>query len=467
MVASEATPFCKTGGLADVIGSLPAALKRKGEDVAVVLPAYRINSYPGPVREVFRNLTIPLGPGYMVDIYETVERDVPFYFIHCPPLYDRDGIYNTNGVDYPDNHIRFAVLSMAALSVARYLFRPDILHCHDWQAALVPVYVNQFFPSDPTFLGVKTLFTIHNLGYQGTFPPTVMPSIGLHPGLFNPDQMEFYGLLNFMKGGIFFADAVSTVSPRYAHEIQTKEYGFGLENFLRMRSNKITGILNGVDYSEWNPETDPNLVRNYSVDDLSGKGDCKRFLQAEAGLPELPDRPLIGIISRFASQKGFDLVEEISFHLAAQDLSLVILGSGDSHFEWFFPALSQMHPDKVGVRIGYDEGFSHRIEAGADMFLMPSRYEPCGLNQIFSLRYGTVPIVRATGGLDDTIDEGTGFKFWAYSGGELLGAVQEALTVYRDRAAWLAMMKRGMRKDFSWSASAAEYVNLYRRLRAG
>jgi starch synthase len=465
MVASEATPFAKTGGLADVLGALPAALQADGMQTAVVMPAYRQNQYPRQTQLAYRSLWIPIGPGYVVDIYQTTERGVTFYFIDCPPLFDRDGIYGSSGVDYADNHLRFAVLSMGAVGVARYLFRPQILHVHDWQAALLPVYLRQYFSDDPTFGGAKVLFTIHNLGYQGIFGPEAVPQLGLDRRLFNPEQMEFYGKLNLLKGGIAFSDAVSTVSKGYAREIQTPEYGFGLDGFLG-KHGPIYGIVNGVDYVEWDPEHDPHIARNYSVDDLSGKQECKRALLEELGLPagDGLERPLIGMVSRFAAQKGIDLIAEIASRLLEEDVQLAVLGSGDPPYESMFQLLGQTYPDRVAVRIGYDNGLSHRIEAGADMFLMPSRYEPCGLSQIYSLRYGTVPVVRATGGLDDTIEEDTGFKFRDYSGDALLEAMGSALRAYRDRGRWLAMMGSGMRKDFSWSAAAVEYVALYRRL---
>lgn len=466
MVASEATPFAKTGGLADVIGGLPAALAARGENVAVVIPDYRENVYPIPPAVAYRNLSIPIGPGFVADLYQATERGVTFYFVHCPALFDRDGIYASGGVDHPDNHIRFAVLSMAGLAVARYLFTPNIIHSHDWQAALAPVYLHEHFQSDPTFNGIKTLFTIHNLGYQGIFAPQALSEIGLSPRLFNPEQLEFFGKLNLLKGGIAFGDAVSTVSKGYAEEIQTPEYGFGLDGFLRRRA-PIYGIVNGVDYAEWSPEHDPYIARKYSVDNLSGKRDCKKALLAEFGFSADLDRPVIGIVSRLASQKGFDLIAPIASELMELNMSLVVLGSGEAEYEAMFRSLAVAHPDKVGLRQGFDNPLGHRIEAGADMFLMPSRYEPCGLSQIYSLRYGTVPVVRATGGLDDTIEEDTGFKFRDYSGSALIAAIREAIKVYGRKDDWRAMMQRGMRKDFSWGAAAGEYVALYHRLLAG
>ncbi len=464
MVASEATPFVKTGGLADVIGALPFALKHLGLEVAVVVPGYRAIRFPGAVREVWRGVRIPLGPGYTCDFYEAVERGVPFYFVDCPELYDREGIYGASGSDYPDNHLRFAVFSMAALEVARHLFRPDILHCHDWQAALTPVYLREYFQGDPTFVNIRTLFTIHNLGYQGLFTAAVLPEIGLGPKFFTPETLEFYGKVNLLKGGIVFSDRVSTVSKGYAREIQTPEYGFGLEGLLRARAGRLAGIVNGVDYTEWSPETDPYIAAKYSADDLAGKAECKQALLAEFGLPADTDRPVIGIVSRFVDQKGFDLIAGIAPVLLDLNVCLTVLGSGEERYESLFRGLASDRPDKIGVRIGYDNPLAHRIEAGADMFLMPSRYEPCGLNQIYSLRYGTIPIVRATGGLDDTIDESTGFKFKDYSGFALLEAIRQARMAYSDSQAWVARMRRAMSKDYSWSSSAVEYADLYREI---
>ena len=447
------------------MGALPAALAGKGEQVAVVLPGYRENVYPGPLRDVYRNLRLALGGGISVDIFETVERGVIFYFVFCPPLYDRDGLYGDAGGDFPDNAVRFGALSEAAIGVVRHLFRPDIIHCHDWQSALLPVYIRRVLHGDPTFTASRVLFTIHNLGYQGSFPPAVLPDIGLDPGVLAPDLMEAYGRVNLLKGAIHYSDAVSTVSPTYAREIQTPELGFGLDDSLRTHAKLLTGIVNGVDYSEWSPETDAYIAQHYSADNLQGKRRCKQALLDEFGLPhENMDRPVIGIVSRFVNQKGFDLIAEAAAEIANLDLAMTILGSGEQEYQDLFLSLSAAHPDRFGVRIGYDNALAHRIEAGADMFLMPSHYEPCGLNQIYSLRYGTIPIVRATGGLDDTIDEDTGFKFSEYSGAALLRTIRRALDAYEDQTRWRAMMRRAMERDFSWNSSAAEYIALYRKL---
>jgi len=469
MVASEATPYAKTGGLADVIGALPAALASRGEQVAVIMPLYReAAGRLQSAERVYADMPIPIGTHVRtVNIWGIVDRGVQFFFVDDPPLYDRAALYTEAGVDYPDNPLRFAVLCRAALGAVRSLFRPHVIQYHDWQGSLVAPLIRRRFAADPTFYGIKLLFTIHNLGYQGIFPRTVLSDVGLGADLFHPDAMEFHNEINFLKGGIVFADAINTVSRGYAREIQTPELGFGLEGLLQRRSDVLCGIVNGVDYLEWSPENDRYIAAPYSREDLSGKAECKRDLLRTFRLPEeRANLPLIGMVSRFVSQKGFDLVAEITPELVKKDVSIVGIGTGEPQYEEMFQSLSRGHPEKVSIRIGYDNEIAHKIEAGSDIFLMPSRYEPCGLNQIYSLRYGTVPVVRATGGLDDTIDEETGFKFTEYSGTALLDAVGAALETYADRARWMAMMRTGMEKDFSWGASAAEYIALYRRLAA-
>lgn len=465
MAASEAVPFAKTGGLADVMGALPVALKARGEDVGVVIPRYRGVRLDG-ARRVFDGLMVWLGGNsFRVDIHRLDHQGVPFFLADSPALFDRDGLYGDGKNDYPDNHIRFAVFAHAVLAVARHLFRPNVFHCHDWQAGLIPVLLKHVLWGDPSFIGAKVLFTIHNLGYHGLFLRSGMAEAGLDASLFHPEAMEFYGRASFLKGGLEMSDALSTVSRRYAEEIQTPELGFGLDGVLRRRAGVLTGILNGVDYGTWNPETDPHIAANYSEADLAGKREAKRDLLAAFGLPELAlDKPVVGIVSRFVGQKGFDLLAEAAGRLLEEDFYLVALGSGEALYEKFFLDLAAARPDRVGVHIGYNDPLAHKIEAGADMFLMPSRYEPCGLNQFYSLRYGTVPVVRATGGLDDSVDEECGFKFTEYSGGALLEALRQAIRAYADPPRWKKMMITGMGKDFSWNASAAEYSTLYRRL---
>jgi starch synthase len=464
MIASECAPLAKTGGLADVLGALPAALQAMGEEVAVVIPRYGSIDLK-TARRIYERLAVHLGPTrYDITIYQA-PQEFPFYLVDCPPLYDRPGLYGEGGVDYPDNHIRFAVLARAALAVARWIFPADILHCHDWQAGLVPAYLRTTFATDPTFLGVRTLFTIHNLGYQGLFPKTALPEAALETGLYAPDGLEFFGRVSYIKGGIMLADALNTVSPTYAREIQTPEYGFGLDGALRARAGVLSGILNGVDYREWSPEVDRLIPASYSVDDLSGKRVCKQRLVEEFGLPaEAMDHPLAGIVARFTRQKGADILAEALPEILAEGVHMAVLGTGDAEYEAFFRGIEAEYPGRVAVRIGFDNQLAHRVEAGADMFLMPSRYEPCGLNQMYSLRYGTVPVVRATGGLNDTIEDGTGFKFAEYSGPALAEAVKAAARAYADAEAWQGIMRRGMRQDFSWRASAEAYASLYQRL---
>jgi starch synthase len=467
MVSSEAAPLAKTGGLADVVASLPSALQSFGDSAAVVIPRYGSIDLRGS-RRVYDRLQVYLGPNlYSVSIYQA-PAEYPLYLVDCPPLFDRKGFYGESGVDYPDNHIRFAVFCRAALGVARHLFRCDVLHCHDWQTGLIPAYLRSTYSTDPVFLGTKTLFTIHNLGFQGIFPAAALAEVALHPALYRPDGLEFFGQVSYIKSGISFADALNTVSPTYAREIQTPELGFGLDGALRARAAVLSGILNGVDYRDWNPESDPLIPARFSAQDLSGKAVCKEHLLGEFGLPVEPvQRPLIGIVSRLTIQKGVDLIAEAVADIVEAGANIVAIGSGEPEYEALFRRMAADFPGRVGVRIGFDNRVAHLIEAGADIFLMPSRYEPCGLNQIYSLRYGTVPLVRATGGLDDTIDSETGFKFAEYSSAALLAAVRQALVAFSNREAWQEMMRRGMQRDFSWKASAGRYSALYRRLLGG
>jgi starch synthase len=475
MVSSEASPWAKSGGLADVLGALPAALARLGHPVATVIPRYSVTK-KAPATRAFRGLRIPLaGRIYEVDIWKLTAAEgatgrETLFLVDQPELFDRPGLYGDAGGDYGDNHIRFALLSKAALEISRRVFPADIIHCHDWQASLVPAYLKDPRMVDPAWLGIRTLLTIHNLGYQGVFDRSILGAIGLPAEFDTAGGVEFWGRLSLLKAGVVFADALNTVSKKYAEEIQTPEYGFGMDGLLRDRRSVLSGILNGADYSQWNPETDPYLPGHYSAIDLSGKQICKRELLREMGLPERAiDRPLLAVISRFAQQKGLELIAEVAPALFEDDVYLVVLGNGEAWLEDLFRTLQAQFPDRISVRFGYDDRLAHRIEAGADIFLMPSRYEPCGLNQIYSLRYGTVPVVRATGGLDDTIvgapaSSATGFKFPDYNGNALLETIRQACGKWTGRKAWAAMMVRGMQKDFSWTASAGEYSQLYRRI---
>ncbi len=471
-VASEGVPFSKTGGLADVVGALPQALAAAGHEVQLILPRYRMTK-PGRPLPQLKSLTVPLASGFkFASIQDAgVMAGVRTTLVDLPEFFDRDNLYMENGQDYPDNHLRFAAFSMAVLqALKRAAKAPDVLHCHDWQSALVPIYLRSLFAGDPFYANTRIMFTIHNLGYQGLFPPEVMSEINLPVSLFTMDNLEFYGKVNLLKGGILFSDFVTTVSRKYAEEIQTPEYGCGLEGVLKSRAGRLQGIVNGVDYAQWDPSTDKLIPAHYSPEDLKGKQACKQALLEKMGAPQVVlERPVVGIVSRFATQKGFDLIAGVADELMALDLTVVALGTGEPQYEELFRTLAAKYPEKFLVRVAYDNKLAHQIEAGADMFLMPSRYEPCGLNQIYSMKYGTVPVVRATGGLDDTVDEfngktGTGFKFSDYSARALLETLARAVETYRQPKAWRQVMLNGMRKDFSWAASARQYARIYQSL---
>lgn len=473
--ASEGVPYSKTGGLADVVGALPAALAALGHDVTVYLPLYRETQLAHP-KTLIRSITIPFDDHYRFCSVVTEEDNhsgVRFCFIDYPLYFDREALYGTSVGDFPDNAERFALFSRAVLEASKILGPPHIFHCHDWQTALIPVLLRTQYAEDPAFRSCGTVFTIHNMGYQGVFPPDTLPLLTLPWDLLTISKMEFFGNLNFLKGGLVFSDFITTVSRKYSQEIQSAEFGFGLEGVLRDRASTVTGILNGVDYEQWSPATDRYISAKYSAQDLSGKAKCKADLLATFGLPpENIKLPVIGIVSRFAAQKGFDLIAQIMDRLAREEVILVTLGSGDRRYEEMFLRLRRQFPQKVAVKIAYDNPLAHKVEAGSDMFLMPSRYEPCGMNQIYSLKYGTVPIVRATGGLDDTVEpwdarasRGTGFKFADYSGESLLMVIKQAIAAFHDQFAWQTLMKNGMSRDFSWSASAREYVRVYDRVR--
>jgi starch synthase len=472
--ASECVPFSKTGGLADVVGALPRALAALGHQVSVYVPRYRQTKLADP-QTVVRSITIPFDDKYRFCSVTTAgtSAGVRHYFVDYPPYFDRDGIYGTMAGDYPDNAERFALFSRAVLEASKILGVPHVFHCHDWQSALIPVMLRTLYAADPAFRDVATVFTIHNMGYQGLFPPDTLPLLMLPWDLLTMSKMEFFGQVNFLKGALVHSDYVTTVSKKYSQEIQTTEYGFGLEGVLRNRAATVTGILNGVDYEEWSPQSDKFTVAKYSARDLSGKLRCKQDLLHTFGIANVDAKmPVIGIVSRFAAQKGFDLISQIMDRLAREEMIMVVLGSGDKPYEEMFQRLNRQFPNKIATKVAFDNAIAHKIEAGADMFLMPSRYEPCGLNQIYSLKYGTVPIVRATGGLDDTIDpwdartgKGTGFKFTDYTGEALLTTIKQALLDYQDPSSWQILMRNGMTRDFSWGASAREYGKVYERAR--
>ncbi|MBI3048760.1 MAG: glycogen synthase GlgA [Acidobacteria bacterium] len=471
MVASEATPYAKTGGLADVASALPRALVRLGHAVDVVIPRYRGITGGDRVARV----AVPLGTSIAdADIYAITEAGVRTLFVGHPPYFDREYLYGVGNDDYGDNAARFAFLARAALEwVAGTGERYTVVHAHDWQAGLVPLLLRHTLAGAAAFRRVPAVLTIHNLAYQGLFEASWLPRLGLEWELMHVDAIEYWGRISFLKAGIVFSSRITTVSPQYAREIQTPEFGFGFDGILRSRSADLIGILNGIDYDEWDPARDPCLPVPYGASRLDGKDAAKRLVLELVGLPaddEDRRRPLVGMISRLVDQKGFDLLAELGDELPRLDASFVLLGAGERRYEELWRNLAARHPGRIAVSIGFDEAMAHRIEAGADLFLMPSRFEPCGLNQMYSLRYGTVPVVRATGGLYDTVrnvdpatGEGTGFTFDEYSPRALLAALRRALDMYRNRPAWRRIQAAGMGQDFSWDSSARQYAELYER----
>jgi starch synthase len=470
-VTSEMAPFVKTGGLADVSAALPRALAALGHRVTVFLPRYA--RIPFPPGDFAGSVHVPV---------DSVPRSAGFYrrriaegvevvFIEHPPFFDRPQLYGVGNHDYADNRLRFAFLARAALEYLRSRGqRPDIFHAHDWQAGLVPVYLKTFYWDDPALFRSPAVFTIHNVAYQGTFGAETLDVLGLPWHLGSGEALAHHDGISYMKGGIQFAEMVNTVSPQYAREIQGAEMGFGMDGVLRGRGSDFVGILNGVDYDEWDPRRDRYVVAGYSPENLGPKAECKLDLLHTMGLPPEPDLPLVGIISRLVPQKGFDIVVGAWHDLLQRPLRMVVLGTGDAAVENGFRALAERAPDRFAVRLTYDEALAHKIEAGSDIFLMPSRFEPCGLTQMYALRYGTVPLVRATGGLVDTVEpwdprtgRGTGFRFDMPDGTGLMWALDEALAAMKDRAGWERLMVNGMDRDFSWERSAEQYVEVYRR----
>jgi starch synthase len=471
-VASEVAPFRKTGGLADVAGALPKALRRRGMDVRVVMPLYSgikwtdLELLDGPLQVPMYGGTARAG----VRLGRLPGSDVPIYFIEYNKFFDRPYLYGPPGQAYPDNLERFALLSRGSLELCKALgFIPDVVNANDWQTALVPAYINTVEWARPLHASAS-VFTIHNLAYQGNFDGGAMFITALGREHYQPSEFEHYGDVNLMKGAIVHSTMLSTVSPTYAREIQTPEYGFGLDGVLSARRADLRGILNGIDFDEWNPANDPYLAAKFDVNHLEAKAICKTALQAEVGLPIRPATPLFGVIGRLTPQKGFDVLAHALEALLTWDLQVVLLGSGDQEAERFFSALAYQRGDKFRAYIGFDDGLAHRIEAGCDFFLMPSRFEPCGLNQMYSLRYGTLPVVRATGGLVDTVqnyDEaqgtGTGFMFRDLTVTSLTNTIGWAMSTYFDRPAHIARLRRtAMAQDFSWERAAAEYEQLYR-----
>jgi starch synthase len=471
--ASECVPFAKTGGLADVVGALPPELVKLGHEVTVYLPLYAgvRRQIKGELKYAVRSITIPFEYyNRFAGIVDGGKRaGVQFYFIDCPELFDREGLYGTVAGDYPNNWERFGLFCRAVLEAAKLLGVPEVFHVHDWQAALIPVYLRTTYDSDPLLKNAGVVLTIHNAADQGAFQPATTERLLFPWEIFTMDKLEQFDNFNFLKGGLVYSDILTTVSRKYAEEIQTPEFGNQLDSVLRGRAAVLRGILNGVDYAQWNPATDANLVAHYTPENLAGKRECRADLLRAFGLEQVKDStPVIGIVSRFALQKGFDLVEQIAGRLSELDVAVVALGSGEPVYEKFFRDWAFWNKANVAVRIGYDDALAHKIEAGADMFLMPSLYEPCGLNQIYSLKYGTVPVVRATGGLDDTIEEwdpkqgtGTGFKFKGMRAEGLRDAIDRALAAFEDKEGWKKLMLNGMARNYSWEQPAREYTAVY------
>ena len=476
MISSECVPYAKTGGLADVVGALPKILRAMGHDVIVVMPRYgRIDGAKFGLQQRLASMGVWMGDTLEWCSVETADNDgVPTYFIEHNVYFERPGLYHDdNMVDYADNPRRFAFLTRAGLQLCRDLnFKPDIVHVHDWQTAPASAYLKVWHWDDPVLGGAASVLTIHNMAYQGKYNAAHYPYMGLGWQNFTPDKFEDHGDINFLKGGIAFADVVNTVSPTYAAETRTPALGYGMAPYLSDRGADYVGILNGVDYSEWNPAVDPLIPARYTPDDLTGKAVCKEALQRRLTLDVDPTIPIVGVVSRFADQKGLNLLAgAIEGMVENMRVQFAILGSGDKGLEWFFGGLPARYPGRVGCFIGYSNELSHLIEAGADFFIMPSIYEPCGLNQIYSLKYGTLPIVRATGGLDDTVEQydeaggtGTGFKFWDASAAAVYYTVGWAVSTYYDRPQHIArMIRTAMSRDYSWQRSAEAYVELYQR----
>lgn len=483
MTASESVPEVKSGGLADVIGSLPAAMARRGHAVKLFIPHYssidlKANGFTRATERFDINLA-----GKLISVEVTTRTDsklpLEICLIKVDDLFDRNGMYidPSSGKDYKDNDLRFGYFCRAVLEFTkRRRWQPDVIHSHDWQAALVNVYCRTVYKNDPFLRDIPTLFTIHNLAYQGTFPPDNFARLGFSESLFYPaSPFEFYGKLNFLKAALFYSDKISTVSETYAREIQsTSEFGCGLEGVLRERTDDLTGILNGVDYTIWSPSKDNLIDHKFYRDNLGGKRYNKVELLNYASLPVRDNTPLVGMVSRLVDQKGFDLIAEVADDIFAMNLQMVLLGTGDRKYHELFESLQRKYPEKLKIFLTFDNRLAHRIEAGCDLFLMPSRYEPCGLNQLYSLKYGTVPVVRRVGGLADTVEDydansgqGTGFVFDKYDSASMLEALQRAMTTFKQRRVWTKIMKAGMSRDFSWDESASKYESLYRELVKG
>lgn len=471
LVVSEAVPFAKTGGLADVAGALPKALAKVGAEPTLIMPYYKEVARGGFGEKRVGRIKVPVGANKIAtNVYATniPHTDIRAYFLSYDPYFYRDGLYQEKGIDYPDNAERFTLLSRGALElILAEDLRPSCINVHDWQTGLVPVYVKDEYAEE--LAGVGTVFTIHNTGYQGNFDKKYFPITNVSWDRFEMNDMEFFGQFSFLKAGIVHADLISTVSERYSEEIQTPEFGFVMDGVLRQRRADLHGVLNGIDYAIWNPKKDPHIPANYRADNLKGKSACKQALEKENGFPAGNKTALVGIVSRLADQKGFDILVDGIDSILQLPCCYVLLGTGDRKYHRLFEEVAKRHPKKFSAHLTFDDAMAHRIYAGSDMILMPSRYEPCGLGQMIAMAYGTVPVVRETGGLADTVRdadenkrEGVGFAFERYTARAMVEALERALEAYSKPRRWRNILRRGMAKDFSWERSAREYLKLYR-----
>ena len=474
IVAAEMTPYAKAGGLADVIGALPAELEGCGAEVCVIIPGYKTALATLPTELVGDEQSVAVGSAQeRFTVRSGIGAGgVPIFLIAHDGYFGREGIYGEDGVDYPDAALRYIFFGRAAALVLARLIKPEVVHTHDWHAALTPILMRADPALRAAFAGAVSLFTIHNLAFQGLLEAAQFPLLNLDPSYFTTQYLEFFGRMNLMKGAVVLADAASTVSPTYAREVTSSSaLGFGMEGVLHAKGPRFVGILNGADYNEWNPATDANIAARYSPQDLSGKARCAHDLRERMALPHNSKRALIGMVSRMTAQKGFDLLAGALEDLMKLELDMVILGSGEPAIEARFAAVEKAYPGRIRTVIGFDNVLAHRIQAGSDFFLMPSRFEPCGLTQMYALKYGTVPVVRATGGLADTVAEfdpitgtGNGFVFREYAAADLLDALRRGLKVFGDRAAWRRLLANSFAADFSWSVAARKYMDLFEQL---
>jgi starch synthase len=455
--ASEVVPFAKTGGLADVTGALPLALEELKHEVIIIMPKYKAIQEPRfKIKKIKEDVS-----------YAVIGRDIRVYFIENDAYFNRDNLYGDKTGDYPDNLQRFAYFSRAALDLLKEInFKADIIHVHDWQSSLVPVYLKTLYREIPFYKNMKTILTIHNIGYQGLFNKEEFPKLGLDWSLFNMEGFEFYGRVNILKGGMVSCDIINTVSVAYSREIQGKEFGYGLEGVLSKRKSELYGILNGLDYSIWNPENDKFILKNYSSSGLEGKYKDKADLQKFCKLPLKKEVPLFGIVSRLAEQKGLDILSEALEEVCSMNLQMVILGTGDLKYHLILGDMVKKYPKVISLHLKFDDTLAHKIYAGSDIFLMPSKYEPCGLGQMISLRYGTIPLVFKTGGLADTVSEKNGFVFDKYARADLVATIKRSIADFKNQKKWLTLMSVGMKCNFSWAESAKRYIELYEKAKA-